>query len=180
MKYERIHVCGTSGSGKTTIAARLAKAMDGDHIEIDSLWHRENWTTAPMEEFRALVDARTAADRWAADGNYFKVKDIVWSRVQLVVWLDYPLPLVLWRLTRRTFGRAFRRELLWGINRENLWTHLFVPKNSLYWWVLTTYRKRRREYKEVSSDPANRHIEFKLFKRPKDAESWLAGLEGVS
>lgn len=176
MIYQRIHVCGTSGSGKTTLAAELARLMDGDHIEIDSLWHREGWTTTPMEEFRQLIEARTSGERWAADGNYMKVKDIVWSRVQLVVWLDYPLPLVLWRLTRRTFGRACRRELLWGINRENLWRHLFVPKDSLYWWVLTTYRKRRREYREFSTDPANSHIEFLLFKRPQDAQQWLESL----
>jgi adenylate kinase family enzyme len=177
MKAQRVHIRGVSASGKSTLGGRLSRALDCDYIELDSLWHRENWTTAPIEEFRALVSQRVSGNSWVVEGNYKRVRDVIWDRVELVIWLDYPLPLVLWRLTRRTFGRAFRREVLWAGNRERLWRHLLIPKDSLYWWVLTTYRRLRREFREVSSDPAFAHVQFIRFAHPRETEAWVRALE---
>ena len=46
-------------------------------------------------------------NRWELSGRY---GDIVWPRADTVVWLNYSLPLILWRLTRRTFRRAVLKE----------------------------------------------------------------------
>lgn len=173
-RAERINVCGTSSTGKSTLARRLAGIIDGDYIELDAIHHRENWTEAPMEEFRELARAAVEGERWVVDGGYSKARDILWARVQLVIWLDYPLPIILWRLTRRTLRRTLTREKLWNTgNTERLWRHLFVPKDSLYWWVLTSYRRRRAEFVRVSRDSANAHIEFVRFGSPRDADRWL-------
>ena len=37
-----------------------------------------------------------------------------WERLDTVVWLDLPMPLLLWRVLWRTWQRARSRELLWG------------------------------------------------------------------
>jgi adenylate kinase family enzyme len=172
--YERINVCGTSSTGKSTLARRLATLIGGEYVELDAFHHRENWTEAPLDEFRALVAEAVAPDKWVVDGGYSKARDILWARVQLVIWLDYPLPIILWRLTRRTIRRGLTREKLWNTgNVERMWRHFFVPKDSLYWWVLTSYRRRRAEFRRVSLDPANSHIEFIRFSKPREAESWL-------
>lgn len=169
----RIHVCGTSGSGKTTLARALAEKLRYPHVELDALYHGPNWTPAETEVFIERVSDATDGHCWVADGNYTKVRDLLWSRVDTIVWLDYPLPLVLWRLTRRTFRRSFKREVLWNGNREVLWKHLFVPKDSLYWWVLKTHGKRKRQLAEAMADPAKSHITFIVHKSPDSADDWL-------
>jgi adenylate kinase family enzyme len=39
----RLVVVGTSGSGKTTMAAHLARALGVVHVELDALQHGPDW-----------------------------------------------------------------------------------------------------------------------------------------
>ncbi len=66
---------------------------------------------------------------------------------EAVVWLDFPLRTVLWRYATRTQRRIRTGEELWpGTgNRERLSMHL-LSRDSLLWWILSTYRRRRRDY----------------------------------
>ncbi len=56
MTLKRIVVVGTTGSGKTTLAGRLAERLNIPHVEQDALNWGSNWTMRPNEEFRAPVD----------------------------------------------------------------------------------------------------------------------------
>jgi len=56
----RLLVVGTTGSGKTTMASRLAQKLDLPHTELDALNWGRDWTMRPNEEFRALVDKASA------------------------------------------------------------------------------------------------------------------------
>lgn len=171
-------MCGTSGSGKTTLAQGIAAKLGYPHVELDALYHLPDWGEPETHEFKAKVAAATIGERWVVDGNYSKVREQLWARVDTVVWLDYPLPLILWRLTRRTLSRSLRREELWeSRNRENLLNHFFVPSRSLYWWVLTTYKRRRREFKEWSTAPEYAHIQWILLSTPGEANEWLHGID---
>ena len=68
--------------------------------------------------FRERVAAALADDCWTVGGNYSVARDLIWGRSDTVVWLDYGLPLVLWRLVRRTVKRIMTQEELWAGNRE--------------------------------------------------------------
>ena len=171
----RVSVIGSTGSGKSTFARRLAEKLDSEHIELDALHWEPNWVEAPDEIFRARVDAATRAGRWVVDGNYSQVRDLVWGRADLIVWLDLPFRTVLWRLSRRTFGRAFRREELWGGNRENLWTH-FLTRDSLFLWLFQTYWRRKREFPESFRRPEYAHLRVVNLRSPREAEDWLGVL----
>jgi adenylate kinase family enzyme len=175
MPGKRINVIGTSGSGKTTMARLLAARLGVPHIELDALHWGPNWTEEPDEVFRERADRLLVGEGWTTDGNYAVVRDILWSRADTIVWLDYSLPLILWRLTRRTFGRAILNEEIWHGNRESLRTH-FLTKDSLYLWVFQTYKKRRREYPLLLAQPEFAHIKKIRLNSAREARRWLAAM----
>ncbi|MCK4314185.1 MAG: adenylate kinase [Anaerolineae bacterium] len=142
---QRIVVVGTSGSGKTTTAGQIAQRLGITHVELDAIHWEPDWTMAPLDVFRERTAQALSGDVWVVDGNYSKVRDIVWSRADTVVWLDYTLPVIMWQLVRRTLRRSLTREELWGGNRESLRMALF-SRESILLWALQTYRRRRREY----------------------------------
>jgi broad-specificity NMP kinase len=110
----RISVVGTIGSGKTTFARKSAKLLDVPHVELDALHWEPNWVEAPNYLFRERVKQSLEGDSWVVDGNYHQVRDIVWSRADTVVWLDYPFRTIIDRLARRTLRRILTHEELWN------------------------------------------------------------------
>jgi adenylate kinase family enzyme len=167
----RINVVGTSSVGKTTLAATLASRLGVPHVELDALHWESNWTAAPDDVLRDRVRHALSGDGWVADGNYAKVRDLIWDRAEAVVWLDLPLRTILWRYVARTIRRVAGREELWGGNRERLSTHLF-SRDSLLWWILTTYRRRRREYPQLLA--ARPDLVAIHLRSARAADRWLA------
>lgn len=172
-RARRINVVGTSSVGKTTLAAALAELLHVPHVELDALHWEPNWTEAPTAVLRERVRDAIGGDEWVVDGNYALVRDLVWAHVEAVVWLDLALPTVLWRYLRRTTRRVAGRQVLWRGNRERLSTHLF-SRDSLLWWILTTYRSRRREYPPLLA--ARPDLVVIRLRSARAADRWLAEL----
>ncbi|MBI5957259.1 MAG: AAA family ATPase [Chloroflexi bacterium] len=173
---QRIAVIGVTGSGKTTLAARLARQFGACHIELDALHWGPHWTEAPLDVFRARVDDALSVNAWVIDGNYRKVRDIIWARADTVIWLDYALPVILARLFKRTLRRVLTREELWSGNRETVRGALF-SRNSLFIWALKTYRRRKREYPVWLTKPEYQHLTLIRLTSPRAADDWLKQLE---
>lgn len=171
----RIVILGTTGSGKTTLAARLADRLNCRHIELDALHWEPGWTEAPLEVFRGRVQEAVAADHWTMDGNYSVVRDIAWAAADTIVWLDYPLPLVLWRLLRRTLRRVLFRVELRNGNRERFATQFFT-RDSLFLWALKTYWRRLWEYPLLFQRPEYSHLKVIRLRSPRETAEWLAAV----
>lgn len=175
MNYSRrISVVGTSGSGKTTLAHQISQHLAIPHIELDAIYHQPNWTETPLEIFRQRVEESLNSESWVVDGNYSKVRDIVWSRADTVVWLDYTLPLIMKRVVWRTLKRVIRQEELWNGNRET-WG-IFFSKYSMPLWVLQTYKKNQQEYPILLNKPEYSHLKFVHLLSPKTTQAWLSNL----
>lgn len=144
-------------------------------MELDALHWRPNWSLPTIEGFRERVAKALAGDAWVADGNYSAVRDIVWRRAELVVWLDYRLPLILVRLVCRTLRRIVTREELWSGNRETLRGAIF-SRDSLLWWAVGQYRRRRREYPLLFQQPEHAHLQVVRVLSPREAEEWFEGV----
>ncbi|MBN1979154.1 MAG: adenylate kinase [Anaerolineae bacterium] len=170
---QRISVVGTSGSGKTTTAGQIAGRLGIPHVELDALHWEPNWTESPLEVFRERVTQALSGKTWAVDGNYGKVRDIVWSRADTVVWLDYALPVILWQLVRRTVHRCVTQEELWGGNRETLGKALF-SRESILLWALKTYRRRKKEYPALLGRPEHAHLALVRLRSPRETHKWLS------
>ena len=171
----RVVVVGNTAAGKSTLARALAAHLGVPHIELDALHWEPCWTPTPPERFRARVEAATAAEGWVADGNYGPVRDLLWARAETIAWLDYPFATLLLRLTRRTLHRTLRRERLWGTNQETLWRHL-ATRDSLYWWLATTFRRRRRELSAAIRGSEYPQLRWVRLRSPRATERWLAAL----
>ena len=175
--YKRIVVVGVTSSGKSTLAEKLAERFNLNYIELDALHWEPNWQGAPLQIFRARVEKATQAEKWIVAGNYRTVRDLIWPKAEAVIWLDYPLLIILWQLTYRNFKRWWTQELLWGTNREPFWVHFKIWSNeSLYHWLFKTYWRRKREYPLLFSQPAHQHLTVIHFKHPAETEEWLASL----
>ena len=177
MDLKRIAVVGTTGSGKTILGRRLSRSLRVPHVELDALNWEPNWTPAPTELFRRRVADALAADAWVVDGGYSVVRDIVWDRATTLVWLDYSLWLILWRLTGRTVRRVFTREELWSGNKERLRT-AFFSRDSLFVWALKTYWSRRKRYAKLIAQGEYPNLAVVRHRSPRETDRWLAN-EGL-
>jgi adenylate kinase family enzyme len=171
---QRISVVGTTGSGKTTLARQISQRLAIPHVELDALHWQPNWTEVSLDIFRDRTEQALSSNRWVVDGNYSKVRDIIWSRADTVVWLDYTLPVIMTRLLRRTFRRVVLQEELWSGNRETL--QLALSRDSILLWALRTYKKRRREYPILFEQPDYAHLKVVHLRSPKTTNAWLSSL----
>jgi adenylate kinase family enzyme len=168
--YNRICVVGTSAAGKSTLARELAARLNYQRIELDALYHGPGWQPASRDEFEARVSAATDVPCWVCDGNYhFTMRHLL--RADLVIFLNYPFRIVLWRVIKRTLRRLITNEELWNGNREN-WRMTF-SKESIVWWVVKTHHRRKREMPRIMS--ALEAISL-VFHHPRELRKWLRDL----
>jgi len=175
--YKRIVVVGTTSSGKSTLAKRLADKLCADFIELDALHWEPNWKEANLEVFRDRVQTAISSQVWVVAGNYHVVCDLIWPRAEAVIWLDYSFPVVFWRLLTRTIRRGITQEELWNGNREKFWWHLKLwSDESLFHWLFKTYWRRKREYPKLFAETHHSHLRIFHFKSPNRTKEWLSKL----
>ena len=180
---QRIHVIGNSCSGKSSLAHRLALRLAATLVELDALHWEPNWVALSDRdpaEFERRLHAATAGDAWVVAGSYVRFSErVFWRRLETVIWLDLPLPVLLARAVTRSWRRWRSRELLWGTNHERFWPQLMVwrREESLMWWIATQQRRKRRDMIERMADPTWRHIRFVRLVSTVEIERFVATLE---
>jgi adenylate kinase family enzyme len=173
---KRVSVVGTTGSGKTTFARALGPLIASRHVELDALFWEPGWKMADPDEFRARVASAIAGDEWIVDGNYRAsgALQLVWSRADTVIWLDYPLGVTLSRLLRRILARIRDGAELWpGTGNRETVRNAFLNRDPLLWFALRTHRGRRRRIQDMLAEPEHAHLAVHRFTRPTDADRWL-------
>jgi adenylate kinase family enzyme len=172
MSHLRVSVVGTSCSGKTTLARRISQACAIPHFELDAIHWGPNWTELNPEAFRLAVAQATSGEAWVIDGNYHVVRDIVWGRATHVAWLNLPFTRVFWQALTRTVKRVTTRQELWAGNRETIRQVIF-DHESILWWVLRTYHRRRREYPQLFQEPQNAHLKVYELRNAAQTQAML-------
>ncbi|MFT6191193.1 MAG: adenylate kinase family enzyme [Paraglaciecola sp.] len=140
----KIIITGTTCTGKTTLGKKLAKVYSIKQVDLDDFHFLPNWVEKEDKVF--VDDVRKelkTLDKWIVTGSYQTLlKDTVWQEASLIIWLDYPLNLILRRYFIRTYRRVFLKEKCCGENYESL-TRTF-SKESLFFWIFKTYWHRKR------------------------------------
>lgn len=167
----RVAVAGVSGTGKTTLAARMAPVLGVAHTEIDALYHGPGW--APRASFDDDVRALVAGPAWVTEWQYASAREAVADRADLLVWLDLPFRLTLARVVRRTVTRRLRREELWHGNREAPLHRFLLDREHVVRWAIST----RHKYAELVPRAAAARPDLVVvrLRSRRDVEDWLAG-----
>lgn len=170
----RVSVVGTSGSGKSTLARELAEILGVPHLELDAVHHQPGWAPLPMDEFRRIIAARAAAGGWVIDGNYGRVRDLVWARADTVVWLDLPKRTVMRQVVWRTLRRVALRRELWNGNRER-WRNFLTwnPEQSVISWAWHKHAPDHAKYAAAAASPASAHLRFIRLTSRRDIARFL-------
>ena len=156
---QRIVVIGTTGSGKSRLAAELSQRTGLRIIELDALYWGRDWQGVPLELFRHRVEREIRDGGWIVVGNYDQVRDLVWPAADTLIWLDLPFGLVMSRLLRRTVRRIATRENLWGSGNRETVTNSFFSRNSIIYYAMKTHRRNRRRFThECGSLPEDKKV----------------------
>ena len=176
----RVSVVGNAGSGKSHLAARIARVLEVPYVELDAIHHLADWTPIDPDVFVARIGEISSGDAWVIDGNYrtVVVDGPVWARADTVVWLDLPRRTVMLQVIRRTLTRIVGRKQLWNGNREplrNLWS--WDPNKSIIRWAWTQHAKYRQRFGSAMKSPEFAHLTFVRLTSHAAADRWLAEIE---
>jgi hypothetical protein len=94
----RIHVIGGGGSGKTTLARRVADVLGAPHVELD---------------LGADIDEVAGRPAWVTEGIFVFGVEPLLAAADVIVWLD-----LRWRTARNRIVRRHARLSLTGRNRH--------------------------------------------------------------
>jgi len=106
----KVHIIGQAGSGKTTLARWLAERDGSVAFDLDIVVYGPRGERTHAER-TALVAAILEHEGWVAEGAYREEwLSPLLNEAEVIVWLDLPLRVCLWRIFRRHVAAEFRRN----------------------------------------------------------------------
>src|ERR1700678_4276806 len=156
---ERILVSGSTGAGKSTLARAIARRRAIPFHEMDTLaFAGPGWQE--NENLAEDVSRISSGPCWIFDSlGYPPVRDMLWSRADTIVWLDYSRGVVMRRVLRRSAARTLLRRRIFGGNVETL-ASLFSSDHPA-WWAWTQFHRAqgrdRLPVRQRSIRPAGHH-----------------------
>ena len=164
-------MAGSTGAGKTTLARALAERLAIPFHEMDALaFSGPGWQENPrLVQEVALI---SAGPGWVFDSlGYPQVRDLLWSRADTIVWLDYSRAVVMRRVLGRSAARTLRRKRVFGGNVETLagWLRADHPA----WWAWAQYAARRAEIAARGASEQFAPLDVIRLRTPRAARHWL-------
>lgn len=166
----KVALFGAPATGKSTLARWLSAELDQPHTDLDDLLFTPDGAL-PLEEFRRQAGEITRTDGWIVEGNFSKLADVVWHRADTLVWLDFPLPLIVYRIVRRSLRQLAGRDDS-AQARRLTWSTAFFSRRSLLRTAIRKYRTNRPRYARQVSETADLGVEIVRLRSPRDVQRW--------
>lgn len=159
-------VAGCSGSGKSTFARELADLSGLPLIHLDQEYWQAGWVEPSKEKWRKTISQLVTRDRWVMDGNYSGTWDLRLPRADLVIYLRYPLWLILYRATKRVLRHRgeVRPDMAPGCPEQFNW--------EFYHFIIRCYFTRKKHHisRLTKVNPTTKVL---LFRSPRQLQRWL-------
>ncbi|MFF2852940.1 adenylate kinase [Streptomyces sp. NPDC058001] len=166
----KIALFGPPATGKTTLARWLSVQLGHPHTDLDDILFTPDGAL-PLDEFRRQAGEITRRDEWIVEGNFSKLSDVVWHRADVLVWLDFPLPLIVYRIVRRSLRQLAGRDDS-AQARRLTWSTAFFSRRSLLRTAIRKYRTNRPRYARQVSETADLGVQVVRLRSPRDVQRW--------
>ncbi|MFA6386201.1 MAG: hypothetical protein WCW04_00305 [Candidatus Paceibacterota bacterium] len=99
--YKKVIIIGGGGSGKSSLADRMGKYTGYPVYHLDNLLLDSNWQQKPKNQWEEISQVFLTKDAGIVDGNYSSSipNRVKWADV--IIYIDIPTHVQLWRITRR-------------------------------------------------------------------------------
>lgn len=145
---QRVMIVGAPGSGKSTLARALGARLGLPVHHMDRIHFVRDWQERPKGQKIALAQAVEAQDAWIFEGSLSATYETRLAHADMFIWLDLPVGLRLWRVTKRLFryfGRT-RPDLPEGCNER-----LHPETLAFYWFIWTSRHTSRAKIADLIS-----------------------------
>lgn len=152
----RVVIFGRGGSGKSSLARRLAVTTQLPLIELDKEFWNDRLDALPQERWTQHQHDLASGDQWIMDGDLgpYDVVEARLRRADTVIILDMSLCRCAWRAVKR------------GRERRDFWT-----------WTIRWRRASRPHLLAAIASHAT-HAELVTLHTPADVEAWLEQAHG--
>ena len=141
-----INICGSPGSGKTTLANKLSKVIGFDLYDLDSLFYHDNCIRNTINEDKAALDQILVKDKVIIDGTYTSTIEHRLDKIDLFIF------------TKNSQWKSLYRFLKRFISNKNLKCGERLTTKTLY--LILNYKRIEKElFKRIT--PSQKLIIYK-------------------
>ena len=147
---KRVAVFGNAGGGKSTLALQLAKITKLPLHIVDMLQFKQGGTAVPHDEYVEQHRALIGQDSWIIEG--YGDTPTAWERfgrADTLVYVDLPLAVHYWRVTKRLINGLFADPEGWPKDSP-LWSSTL----SSYKVIPRCHRYMTPKYRQFVADMA--------------------------
>lgn len=166
-------VSGCSGSGKSTLTRFLAQKRDLSAIHMDVHYWKPNWVETPEAEWRKTLTQLAGREHWVLDGSFPATMDISLPRAQVLIILDLPRWLCLFRAIKRIFIYSKSRR------RPDMAEGCDEKVDFSFYRYIWTYRRTHLPMIELKIETHGQHLSVIRLHSRKEIGNFLEYLDGV-